>query len=75
MRIADTGCGMDEQQLRRIFEPFYTTKTSGTGLGLATSLAIAERHGFRLRVDSEPGGGTTFICRFPLHDKNHNQHG
>lgn len=66
MRIADTGVGMDEQQLSRIFEPFYTTKPTGTGLGLATCLAIAERHRFQIRVDSEPGGGTTFTCRFPL---------
>jgi PAS domain S-box-containing protein len=66
MRIADTGAGMDEQQLSRIFEPFYTTKPTGTGLGLATCLAIAERRRFQIRVDSEPGGGTTFTCRFHL---------
>ena len=66
--ISDTGCGIPEQQLARIFEPFFTTKEAGkgTGLGLAISNEIVKNHGGEIRVESEPGKGSTFTVSIPL---------
>lgn len=65
--IADTGAGMEAETLARLWEPFYTTKTTGTGLGLSvTHKIIQEHHGF-VDVHSAPGRGTTFTLAFPLH--------
>lgn len=60
--VADTGTGIEQQHLARIFEPFYTTKdpSKGTGLGLATAFGIVKQHGGWLVVDSEVGRGSTF---------------
>lgn len=63
--IRDRGHGMDEATQKRIFQPFFSTKPDGTGLGLATVLDIVERHGARISVTSQPGRGTTFELRFP----------
>lgn len=64
--IADTGSGMNEAVLRRLFEPFYTTKgSSGTGLGLWLSQEILKKHGFRLTVRSKPHHGTVFHVYMP----------
>ncbi len=63
--IADTGPGIPPDALPRLFEPFYTTKAEGTGLGLPIVKSIAERHGAELRVDSVPGTGTRFTITFP----------
>ena len=68
LRVIDTGIGMDEATRARAFEAFFTTKSRGTGLGLATVRAIAERHGGRVRVESSPGQGTTFDIRFELRE-------
>lgn len=65
--LRDTGKGMDAKALRRVFEPFYTTKESGTGLGLPISLKIIEDHGGKMAVASELHKGTTFTIRLPLH--------
>jgi len=68
IRFKDTGCGMDTETMSRIFDPFYTTKESGkgTGLGLAIVAQIAETHGGKIYVDSEPGAGTEFRVYIPL---------
>lgn len=64
--MIDTGCGMDERTLFRMFDPFYTTKSNGTGLGLPTAKKIIEAHGGRIDVQSAVGLGTKFTLEFPL---------
>ena len=63
--MRDTGVGIDAEGQERIFEPFYTTKPTGTGLGLATVHRIVEAHGGVLRVESEPDQGTIVGVAFP----------
>jgi signal transduction histidine kinase len=63
--VADTGPGIEPDALDKIWTPFYTTKQSGTGLGLAFVRDIARDHGARLGVDSAPGRGTTFTLALP----------
>lgn len=63
--VHDSGSGIDSDALARIWTPFYTTKQSGTGLGLAFVRDIASDHGARLAVDSAPGRGTTFTLALP----------
>lgn len=62
----DTGCGIDDDDLERIFEPFYTTREKGTGLGLAITKQIIDQHQGTIRMDSEPGQGTTVTICLPL---------
>jgi len=66
--VRDTGSGIDPRNLQRIFEPFFTTKPEGkgTGLGLSIVQGIVEKHGGRLKVESEPGQGTTFAVLLPV---------
>src|SRR5215470_9917882 len=66
VEVTDTGPGMDEQTLARIFQPFFTTKPGGMGLGLAISRSIVAAHGGTLEVRSTPGRGTTFRIELPL---------
>ncbi len=68
IQFADTGLGIPEKDLHRIFDPFFTTKGDkrGTGLGLAVSYGIIERHRGRIEVQSEEGKGTTFTVKLPL---------
>ena len=65
LEVADDGPGMDEGQRRRVFEPFYSTKRSGRGLGLAAVLGIAGAHRGVLRVESAPNRGTVFQLLLP----------
>ena len=66
IEVRDNGHGMDEGALRRIFNPFYTTKPSGHGLGLAAVQGIVLGHRGALRVDSRPGWGSRFCVWFPI---------
>jgi two-component system sensor histidine kinase PilS (NtrC family) len=65
VEIEDDGNGMTVEELGRIFIPFFTTKTGGTGLGLATVHRIVDAHGGTIRVDSEPGAGSRFTIVLP----------
>lgn len=65
VRIRDAGCGMSEATKKKMFEPFHTTKSKGTGLGLAVTHKILEGHGAQVFVESEVGVGTEFILTFP----------
>jgi two-component system NtrC family sensor kinase len=71
--IRDNGSGMTEEQMARIFVPFFTTKDPGrgTGLGLATCHRIIDRHGGEITVSSKKDAGTTFIIRLPLSETMH----
>jgi PAS domain S-box-containing protein len=71
--IRDTGTGIEPENLRRIYEPFFTTKNvardgerRGTGLGLAVSYGIIQEHAGKIQVESAPGVGTTFYLEFPM---------
>jgi PAS domain S-box-containing protein len=66
LTVADTGEGMGSDELARIWEAFYTTKTAGTGLGLSVSHKIIREHGGAVAVQSEPGHGTTFVILLPM---------
>ncbi|GAB4216207.1 MAG: hypothetical protein OHK0022_57060 [Roseiflexaceae bacterium] len=63
--VTDTGCGMDAETLRRIFDPFFSTKKSGHGLGLAALQSIVQQHQGRVVVHSALGEGTTFTIQLP----------
>jgi signal transduction histidine kinase len=63
--IADHGPGIPEELRQRVFEPYFTTKSDGTGLGLALVRQTLEAHGATIRVDGTPGGGATFIIAIP----------
>ncbi len=64
--IADNGCGMDEETRKRVFEPFFTRKPKGTGLGMAITYKILEMHQAEVEILSEVGVGTTFRFRFGI---------
>lgn len=66
--ITDTGCGIDNNTIKHLFEPFYTTKVEGegTGLGLSLSYAILEKHNAKIKVNSKVNEGTTFMITFPI---------
>jgi PAS domain S-box-containing protein len=63
--LGDNGPGLNDEQRRRIFEPFYTTKTHGTGLGMAISKRIVEAHGGRIAVDRCQANGTSIVIDWP----------
>lgn len=65
LKIRDEGVGMNESTVKKMFEPFHTTKKSGTGLGLAVTHKILEVHGAKVYVDSELNRGTEFVIEFP----------
>ena len=66
MRVSDEGSGIAEVELDKIFDPFYTTKEGGTGLGLAVSYQILVQHGGGITAERNPGKGMTFILTLPI---------
>ena len=65
LEVEDSGPGIRPDHLRRIFDLFFTTKSSGTGMGLAVARKIVERHGGTITVESEVGKGTQFTIELP----------
>jgi len=70
----DTGSGIAKDDLPRVFEPFYTTKPRGTGLGLSVVHSIVREHGGRIAIESERGQGTTVEISLPLNGGAHGPH-
>jgi signal transduction histidine kinase len=73
VKVTDTGTGIAQEHIHRIYDPFFTTKnkpktghSGGTGLGLSVTYGIIQEHAGKIRVDSAPGHGTTFIMEFPM---------
>lgn len=69
LKISDNGCGMEKEQLERLFESFYTQKPGGMGVGLSSVKNILEEHGATVKVKSKPNLGTTFILSFPCYEE------
>jgi two-component system, cell cycle sensor histidine kinase and response regulator CckA len=65
IEISDTGCGMDEETQRKIFEPFFSTKFAGRGLSMPETLGLVRTHGGAVMLGSKPGKGSTFRILFP----------
>jgi nitrogen fixation/metabolism regulation signal transduction histidine kinase len=65
LEIADTGEGLTDEERKRLFTPYYTTKQHGTGLGLAIVQSVVADHAGKIWVESEPGRGTTFYIELP----------
>ncbi|MDR3586732.1 MAG: ATP-binding protein [Desulfosporosinus sp.] len=72
LEIADEGCGILQENIKKLGTPFFTTKDTGTGLGLASCYKIAESHNAKIRIDSSPKG-TTFSILFPIPDMEQEQ--
>ena len=73
VKVSDTGTGIAQEHIHRIYDPFFTTKnkpktghSGGTGLGLSVTYGIIQEHAGKIRVDSDPGRGTTFTMEFPM---------
>jgi signal transduction histidine kinase len=66
VEIADTGCGISPENLSKIFDPFFSTKQKGTGLGLALCYGIVRNHQGDIRVNSEINKGTCFTIEIPV---------
>ena len=67
--VRDHGCGIPDDVLPHIFDPYFTTKPGGSGLGLATAYAIIAKHGGNLSVQTKPGDGTIFIVDLPASEE------
>ena len=67
--VSDTGGGIAEDKINHIFEPYYTTKKKGTGLGLMIVQRIVHQHGGKIELESRVGQGTTFRIRLPMHER------
>jgi signal transduction histidine kinase len=70
IQVSDNGCGIAEEDLEKIFTPFFSSRPSGTGLGLPLAKKIIDLHHGRLTVSSLPASGTTFTVTLPLHQSN-----
>ena len=69
VEISDTGCGIPKEAIGKIFDPLFTTRAKGIGLGLAVCKAIIDRHQGHIEVESEVGKGASFTIRLPLKAK------
>lgn len=71
--FADTGCGIPPEDLNQVFDPFFTTRPVGQGVGLGLTIAysIAQQHGGNIQVRSAVGVGSTFAVELPLHAAGH----
>ncbi len=69
MTVEDQGVGIAREHLPRVFDPFFTTRPNGTGLGLSTTYSIVRKHAGRLTMESEPGRGTTVRLYFPTSEE------
>lgn len=69
IEIADSGCGIPEKVIKKIFDPLYTTKPKGIGMGLAICHGIIDKHNGTIEVKSREGKGTNMIVKLPLDDK------
>ncbi|MDR4493889.1 MAG: PAS domain S-box protein [Nitrospirales bacterium] len=69
LKVQDTGCGMSDEDAKKVFDPFFTTKPvgEGTGLGLTVVHGIVQEHEGTIRIGSAPGQGATFIVTLPIH--------
>jgi len=65
LRVLDRGSGMSEEELKKALLPFYTSKATGSGLGLPLCREIVEAHGGHLRIERRDGGGTAVVCWLP----------
>lgn len=68
LRVKDTGCGISRDDISKIYEPFFTTKSNGHGLGMMIVMRIMREHGGQVGLDSTPGKGTTVTLQFPKPD-------
>lgn len=68
LRVKDSGCGIARDDISKIYEPFFTTKSGGHGLGMMIVMRIMREHGGTVGIDSTPGAGTTVTLRFPRPD-------
>jgi len=66
LKVVDDGCGIPAEQAEQVFEPFFTTRSSGTGLGLAVARTIVEEHGGTITLAGQPGNGTTVTVSLPV---------
>ena len=66
--IRDNGCGIPEDQITKIFNPFYTSKSNGTGLGMGIAKKVMDAHNGRIEVHSQVGSGTEFLLSIPVAD-------
>jgi signal transduction histidine kinase len=71
IRVRDNGLGLTDEDRQRVFEPFFSKKAGGTGLGLYVTHGIIERHGGYIYVESEYGVGTTFSVYLPVKQVHH----
>ena len=68
LQFKDSGKGIESEHMSQLFFPYFTTKKGGTGIGLAISQKIIVDHGGTIRVESEPGSGTTVFVELPVND-------